>query len=583
MPLLKLDFLRLVISARSAPPRMISLRKYALPTLFVATMVAVGAAFGAEEGEKKGWFDKVKRVVGLGKKEDAPPPPPPPEPKKEEAPKPKPKPKAAPLSTKTKGSTSSKSTSTKSKPAATKSVTKETPKPQMKAPTEEKAPPPAPKDAKSSDKPKTEATTAQVPPMGPPDLSPMGPPVPKELIVKAGAVPKVNAPTIPVTEPEAARMATVSSAEEPTKESAFTPPVPSVNAGVDMNLDSEFATLKNDDQPAPKSGGKTSEPEPPEPVVTQNLPTAPAAWQIYQSGGMDWVTAESIHSFYRFSEFKVTGEQLWFRNPTMFLKGRIGSQELLINNIKFVMSYPITTLKGKACFSRVDLSKLLDPVIRPWLITQGRPFDTVILDAGHGGHDSGAKGIYGYEKQFTLQLAHAVKAALIKRGFKVVMTRQDDRFISLGGRAQFANSIPNSIFVSLHFNSGSSAASGIETFALTPQGSSSTSMGTRDWDNRAFTGNIRDAENIALATAVHAMVIHRYKLVDRGIKRARWSVLTGCNRPGILFEGGFVTNSKDGSLIASPTYQSGLAAAIGDALVRYQAALFSKTAQKSAR
>ncbi|MBL9116603.1 MAG: N-acetylmuramoyl-L-alanine amidase [Verrucomicrobiaceae bacterium] len=562
---------------------MFSLRKHALPTLFVATMVAVGAAFGAEEGEKKGWFDKMKRVVGLGKKEEAPPPPPPPEPKKEEAPKPKPKPKAAPLSTKSKSSGTSKASTAKSKPAASKTVPKETPKPQMKAPTEEKAPPPVANAAKTEEKGKKEATTAQLPPMGPPDLSPMGPPVPKEMIVKATVVPKVNAPTASVPAAVEPKMAEASSKSESTKESAFTPPVPAANAGVDMNLDSEFATLKNDDEPTPKAGTKATGSAPPPPTVTQDLPAAPAAWQIYQSGGMDWVTAESIHAFYRFSEFKVSGEQLWFRNPTMFLKGRVGSQDLLINNIKFVMSYPITTLKGKVCVSRVDLSKLLDPVIRPWLITQGRPFDTVIIDAGHGGHDSGAKGIYGYEKQYTLQLAHAVKAALIKRGFKVVMTRQDDRFISLGGRAQFANSIPNSIFVSLHFNSGGSAASGIETFALTPQGSSSTSMGTRDWDNRAFTGNIRDAENIALATAVHAMVIHRYKLVDRGIKRARWSVLTGCNRPGILFEGGFVTNSKDGSLIASPTYQNGLAAAIGDALVRYQAALFSNTAQKSGR
>jgi N-acetylmuramoyl-L-alanine amidase len=267
----------------------------------------------------------------------------------------------------------------------------------------------------------------------------------------------------------------------------------------------------------------------------------------------------------------------------MFLKARVGSLDMLINNIKFVLSYPVTVIHGKTCFSRIDLAKLLDPVIRPWLIGQTEVFDTVILDPGHGGHDSGAKGIYGYEKDFTLQLAHSVRSALIRKGFKVVMTRQDDRFISLGGRARFANAIPRSVFISLHFNSSGAAASGIETFALTPQGSSSTSMGAREWDVRAFSGNMRDAENIALATAVHAMVIHRYKLVDRGIKRARWSVLTGCNRPGILFEGGFVTNEKDGRLIASQLYRDGLANAITDALLNYRAALHPTTAQRRTR
>jgi N-acetylmuramoyl-L-alanine amidase len=562
------------------PQRMVILGKKPLLLLVPAFVLLAGGLLLAQDADspKPGWFDKVKRAVGLGKEEQTPPPAPPPQSKPAET-KPKPKPKSK--------TTQSKPTPTVTK--SSKSPPKPAPKPLAKpesklqpTPPKEETPPHAAVPATA----KTSASSTPLPPMGPPDWRPMGPPPPSEWVVKAVPVPSVTTKP-PVVTPEQAAAA-VTAASTPTEsktgtmESAFTPPVKIPSK--DMSLDSEFATLGQDDEPAPATKAAPSAPpvKEPDPIV-QNLPAAPAAWQIYSYNGMDWVTAESIHSFYRFSEFKVSGEQLWFRNPTMYLKGRIGSQDMLINNIKFVLSYPITTIKGKACFSRIDLSKLLDPVIRPWLITQGQPFDTVIVDAGHGGHDSGAKGVYGYEKQYTLQLAHAVKAALIKRGFKVVLTRQDDRFISLGGRAQFANSIPNSIFISLHFNSSGSAASGIETFALTPQGSASTAMGTRDWDSRSFTGNVRDAENIALATAVHAMVIHRYKLIDRGIKRARWSVLTGCNRPGILFEGGFVTNSKDGALIASPAYQTGLANAIGDALVRYQAALFSRTAQKSFR
>ena len=535
--------------------------------LFIAMLTGICLwASAAEDAtppakEKRSWLEKVKGAVGLGKKAEPktePPPAPPSPPTEKEKEKPAPKKKAvAPTKPKSQPKAEPKpkaaSDSAKKSLEPASSTKKETPKP---------APPEAKKKEETVAKSETNSTTP------------------------AKSTPKEDK-SIAATESKPA--ATTASAAKAPEANAKPKEAPK---GADMSLDSEFATLKKDEEPttsnpaastAPKTGGQTSTAPPPGPPPPLP-PAANVGWQIFQHDGHDWVTAESMHAFYRFSEFKVSGDNVWFKNPTMILKGQVGRQDLLINNIKFVLSYPITMLEGKVCFSRVDLSKLLDPVIRPWLISAASEvFDTVVLDPGHGGHDSGAKGIYGYEKDFTLELAKTVRTALIKRGFKVVMTRQDDRFISLGGRAQFANAVPKSIFISLHFNSSGSSASGIETFALTPQGSSSTSMGAREWDSRSFTGNTRDAENIALATAIHAMVIHRYKLIDRGIKRARWSVLTGCTRPGILFEGGFVTNEKDGRLIASPLYREGLAAAIGDALLNYRAALHPRTAQRPSR
>lgn len=138
---------------------------------------------------------------------------------------------------------------------------------------------------------------------------------------------------------------------------------------------------------------------------------------------------------------------------------------------------------------------------------------------------------------------------------------------------EFANKIPDSIYISLHFNSGdSSAATGIETFAFSPQGSSSI-YGARSVDSLAFNGNSRDSENIALATSIHASVVHHFKLVDRGVKRARWQVLKGLERPGVLFEGGFVTSPVDCRLIAAENFRSELAATIGQAIMNYRRAL----------
>ena len=212
-------------------------------------------------------------------------------------------------------------------------------------------------------------------------------------------------------------------------------------------------------------------------------------------------------------------------------------------------------------------------MLRPTYITDGEPFDTVVIDAGHGGHDAGARGVYGYEKDFALKMSYVLKDALQKKGFKVILSRPNDTFVSLGGRVAIANATPRSIFISLHFNSGGSAASGIETFALTPQGSAASLERGGGFNYNGTTGNSHDSANIALATAVHAMVISRFKFVDRGIKRAQWSVLTGCKRPGILFEGGFVTNGNECRLIASDTYRSSVAGAIADAVVNYRTAL----------
>jgi len=318
-----------------------------------------------------------------------------------------------------------------------------------------------------------------------------------------------------------------------------------------------------------KASQLTESPSAPAPLP----PSGPMSWELVKYSGRDYVTASSIQRFYNFATLKVEKTHVWLKAPNLILKGQIGSMEMLINNIKFILSYPVAESNGKVIISRLDLCKLIDPVLRPSFIAGADQIDTVVLDAGHGGHDSGAKGVYGYEKDFALKMATTTKAALEKRGFKVILTRSTDTFISRTGRVAIANKTPNSIFISLHFNSGGSAATGIETFALTPQGSSASLERGGGYNASGLTGNSQDSENIALATAVHALVISRFKLVDRGIKRAQWTVLTGCNRPGILFEGGFVTNGTECRLIASTTYRDAVANTIADAVVNYRKAL----------
>ncbi|WP_395750749.1 N-acetylmuramoyl-L-alanine amidase [Prosthecobacter sp.] len=321
----------------------------------------------------------------------------------------------------------------------------------------------------------------------------------------------------------------------------------------------------------------------PAPKSVEVLP-ANGGWEIVKIGGRDYVTAESIRNFYNpvygFTTFRTQGTHFWLGSSKLILKAQIGSQEMLINNIKFILSFPVQEHNGKVLFSRLDLCKLIDPVLYPSHIQNAEYFDTVVVDAGHGGHDSGARGVYGYEKDFALKMAMAVRTALMQRGFKVVLTRATDTFITLGGRVAIANQTPKSIFLSFHFNSSDNAATGIETWALTPQSAAATISRGGGYNINGVTGNKQDSANIALATAVHASVISRFKFVDRGIKRAQWSVLTGCKRPGILFEGGFVTNGSECQLIASETYRQQVSNAIGDAVLNYRKALESAMAKR---
>ena len=124
---------------------------------------------------------------------------------------------------------------------------------------------------------------------------------------------------------------------------------------------------------------------------------ANGGWEIVKIGGRDYVTADSVRNFYNplygFTTFRLQGNHFWLGSSKLILKAQVGSQEILINNIKFILSFPVQSHNGKVLFSRLDLCKLIDPVLCPSHIQNAEYFDTVVIDAGHGGHDAGARGI----------------------------------------------------------------------------------------------------------------------------------------------------------------------------------------------
>ena len=303
------------------------------------------------------------------------------------------------------------------------------------------------------------------------------------------------------------------------------------------------------------------------------------SWKEVEYKGQPYVTLQSLKQFYRFDTYRADKGHLFFTSPDLVVKMRHGTKDLYINNTKFVLSKYVAALGGDYLISKMDLTKLIDPVLRPRFIRQSAPFHTVILDAGHGGRDPGSTGPYGNEKTHALRLTNLVKEELERRNFRVKMTRTDDlddaprRELTLAQRVAYANKINGAIFVSLHFNNGPRSARGIETYALPPQGAESFLDGPQPGDDLRLRGNDQDGDNIALATAVHASIMHEVDAIDRGIRRARWGVLVGINKPAILLEGGYLTNRKEAAKIANLTYQKQLAMAIANGIVNYRNAL----------
>ncbi|MGJ8724486.1 MAG: N-acetylmuramoyl-L-alanine amidase family protein [Roseibacillus sp.] len=298
-------------------------------------------------------------------------------------------------------------------------------------------------------------------------------------------------------------------------------------------------------------------------------------WENIEIDGEHYVTLRSIKKFYEFDTMRTSGTKLILEKSNVRLEFLIDQRDVWMNEIKFVFSFPIKRSGDRYLVHRIDLVKLLDPVLRPHRIKSPSPIDTVIIDAGHGGHDPGAASPHGNgrEKDHALSLALKLSTQLRKRGFKVGLTRDEDKYLTLQQRVDFANQYPNAIFISLHFNSGGGGrADGIETFTLSPKGVAHYGRGLKLDDLLDKPGNSNDGANIALATAVHSTVIKNTGRRDRGIRRARYSVITGVKHPAILLEGGFLSNRAEGALIKRPDYQDRLAFSVAEAVVKFKMA-----------
>lgn len=297
-------------------------------------------------------------------------------------------------------------------------------------------------------------------------------------------------------------------------------------------------------------------------------------WQVIKADGRDYLSLANIARFYQLrGNPLLTDRHVTLADGRTRLELGLNPREIYVNGVKQWLLFPALVQNDQVLISRFDLAKTIEPSLRPTMIANLRSFRTVVLDPGHGGKDRGASSRVGIEKDYTLDVCLQVKKSLEEKGLRVVMTRPDDSFLPLEGRADAANSAGDAVFVSLHFNSSADGgqAKGFEVYAITPQGAASTDDQSASLDQfEGAPGNEYDEASLALATCVQYSLLGHLPQTDRGVRRARFAVLRLTRAPAILIEGGYLTNERESLVINDAAWRERLAEAIAQGVESFQ-------------
>lgn len=220
------------------------------------------------------------------------------------------------------------------------------------------------------------------------------------------------------------------------------------------------------------------------------------------------------------------------------------------------------------------------------------PFELIVLDPGHGGDDHGASSRSGErEKDVALSIAKRIGKRLQGHGFRVLYTRQDDRFVSLPERTELANRAHASLFVSIHANASEDPeARGAETYFLSLSASDEEARRVAMAENRVFdqpaavadsgdvvgtilgdlirTSHLRESSEVATAIQHHLQTLPG---PSRGVKQAPFIVLMGVNMPAVLLEIGFLTHPEEGRKLGHADHQDAIAESVVEALIEVRA------------
>ena len=258
---------------------------------------------------------------------------------------------------------------------------------------------------------------------------------------------------------------------------------------------------------------------------------------------------------------------------------KVDSRESTIDGQRVFLGDPVRLSKGQPYFSRIDAERLLAPILEPgWGETRVPALHTIVLDPGHGGKDTGKvnEWLKVQEKDLALDTALRLKHRLEQDGYRVALTRDDDRAVELTERATVARQEKADLFLSIHYNSVENdveRVSGVEVYSMTPQHQLSADRKPDDQVDVFNDGNKYDHWNAVLGDVMHRQLLRELKVSDRGLKRGRLAVLRLAPCPAILIESGYLSQDAEARKIATPAYRQKIAEAIADGVQAYAAIL----------
>jgi N-acetylmuramoyl-L-alanine amidase len=215
---------------------------------------------------------------------------------------------------------------------------------------------------------------------------------------------------------------------------------------------------------------------------------------------------------------------------------------------------------------------------------RGRPI--IVLDAGHGGRDPGAKSVSGEvaEKDLALAIAGELRDKLVERGrVRVAMTRDDDRYLSLEDRAAVARRLDAAMFVSLHIDSApnplargasvyslSDVASDAEAAQLAAKENAGTAAGQANGSVNAILSDLAMRSQMSASADLASRLVRksagRFELRPEPHRFAAFHVLRSAGSPAVLFEAGYISNADDELLLRNPEHRSAIVLALAQAI-----------------
>ena len=356
-------------------------------------------------------------------------------------------------------------------------------------------------------------------------------------------------------------------------------PVAAQNRSAAANATAHVASATPKNAPIPAA------PAPPPPAPA---PPAPASrlWPTRHLFNADYVDVRAIAERFGLKALWLNNDrvmQLTDSRGRVRLRFEYRARDFLMDGTRVFMGEATVLNQGSLFVSRIDVIKSIVPLLSPaeYAFRMPPPPQLIVLDAGHGGADPGARNLALHleEKNLTLDVVQRLKKLLEGRGYRVMLTRSDDTKLApvqrtdLEQRDEVANRAKADLFLSVHFNSALPTVTGTETYVMTPQFEASSGGGKDAAVDKAYPGNQQDFANTLLGFHLHRSLLAALNSTDRGFKRGRLMVLCFPECPAALVEAAYLSNYSDASRLATPEYRQRIAQALADGIDDYSAAL----------